>query len=195
MYTFDDLANELNVSVKTVRRRIKAEGIKHADKNGKALLFDEKALAALRDSLATIHHKHIATVTAGKANMNAKNSQAEKVKVQELLIQLDKTGRTLASDQYLSAIAEHVTDMIKNDSDIEKITSLLNNAISRAEILDNRYDDLIGQLQQLNNKVDHLYDKLVSNIKNFNYKQMAKINASEFLKVAVVRSKRTGSKG
>lgn len=195
MYTFEDLAKELNVSVKTIRRRIKAEGIKYADKKGKALLFDEKVLAALRDSLATIHHKHAAAVNAGKANMTATKSQSEKIQVQELLLQLDKTGRTLASDQYLSAVAEHVTDMIKNDADIEKITNLLTNAINRAEIVDNRYDDLIVQLNQLNDKIDHLYDKLVNNIKHFNYQKMAEINAAEFMKMAVPKSKSTGFKG
>lgn len=50
MHSYDDLAHKLEVSIKTVRRQIKAEGIKPVDKDGKTLLFDDKALATLQES-------------------------------------------------------------------------------------------------------------------------------------------------
>lgn len=190
MYTFEELANKLKVSVKTVRRYVKSEGIKYVDKDGAAWLFDDKALAILRDRLATKHKKYQAAADAGKANITT----AKSTEVQSLLLRLDQTGRTLGSEQYLTAVAEHVTDMLKNDVDVEKVISALNNAINRAEIIDSRYDDLTTQISQLSDKVDHLYEKLVHNIKSFDYRKMAKVNAQAFM--ALAKSQRqTGSKG
>lgn len=70
--------------------------------------------------------------------------------------------------------------MLKNDVDINKITNRLNNAINRAQLIDDRYDDLTDQISQLSDKVDHLYEKLVHNVKSFNYQKMAEINAKAF---------------
>lgn len=190
MYTFEELANKLKVSVKTVRRYVKSEGIKYVDKDGAAWLFDDKALAILRDRLATKHKKYQAAADAGKANITT----AKSTEVQSLLLRLDQTGRTLGSEQYLTAVAEHVADMLKSDVDINKVISKLNEAINRAEIIDSRYDDLTNQIQQLSNKIDHLYGKLVRNIRSFNYKKMAKVNAEAFMDL-VKSQRQTGSKG
>lgn len=190
MYTFEELANKLKVSVKTVRRYVKSEGIKYVDKDGAAWLFDNKALAILRDRLATKHKKYQAAADAGKANITT----AKSTEVQSLLQRLDQTGRTLGSEQYLTAVAEHVADMLKSDADINKVISKLNEAINRAEIIDSRYDDLTNQIQQLSNKIDHLYGKLVRNVRSFNYKKMAKVNAEAFMNL-VKSQRQTGSKG
>ena len=112
MYTFEDLAKKLGVSVKTIRRYVKSDGIKYVDKDGAAWLFDDKALAVLRDRLATKHKKYQAAAEAGKVNV--KNSKS--AKVQDLLLRLDQTGRTLASEQYLTAVAEHVADLLKQST-------------------------------------------------------------------------------
>ena len=189
MYTFEDLAKKLGVSVKTIRRYVKSDGIKYVDKDGAAWLFDDKALAVLRDRLATKHKKYQAAAEAGKVNV--KNSKS--AKVQDLLLRLDQTGRTLASEQYLTAVAEHVADLLKNDTDINKVISKLNEAIDRAEIIDSRYDDLTDQISQLSDKVDHLYDKLVHNIKSFDYRKMATVNAKAFM--ALSKQQQLGSKG
>ena len=189
MYTFEDLAKKLGVSVKTIRRYVKSDGIKYVDKDGAAWLFDDKALAVLRDRLATKHKKYQAAAEAGKVNV--KNSKS--AKVQDLLLRLDQTGRTLASDQYLTSVAEHVADMLKNDVDINKITNRLNNAINRAQLIDDRYDDLTDQISQLSDKVDHLYEKLVHNVKSFNYQKIAEINAKAFM--ALSKQQQLGSKG
>lgn len=190
MYTFEELSQKLGISVKTVRRYVKSEGIKYVDKDGGAWLFDDKALAVLRDHLATKHHKYQAVEEAGK--VNAKN--AKSAKVQDLLLRLDQTGRTLASDQYLISVAEHVADMLKNDADINKVIGKLDKAINRAQLIDDRYDDLTTQISQLSDKVDHLYDKLVHNIKSFDYRKMAKVNAEAFMDLAKSQ-RQTGSKG
>ena len=84
--------------------------------------------------------------------------------------------------------------MLKSDVDINKVISKLNEAINRAEIIDSRYDDLTNQIQQLSNKIDHLYGKLVRNIRSFNYKKMAKVNAEAFMDL-VKSQRQTGSKG
>lgn len=189
MYTFEELANILNVSVKTIRRYVKSDGIKYVDKDGAAWLFDDKALAVLRDRLATKHKKYQAAAEAGKVNV--KNSKS--AKVQDLLLRLDQTGRTLASEQYLTAVAEHVADLLKSDADINKVINKLNEAIDRAEIIDSRYDDLTDQISQLSDKVDHLYEKLVHNVKSFNYQKMAEINAKAFM--ALSKQQQLGSKG
>lgn len=190
MYTFEDLAQKLNVSVKTIRRYVKSEGIEYVDKDGAAWLFDDKALAILRDRLATKHHKYQVAAEASKIN----TKKAKSTKVQDLLLRLDQTGRTLASEQYLTSVAEHVADMLKNDADINKIINRLNEAINRAQLIDDRYDDLTDQISRLSDKVDHLYKKLVHNIKSFNYKKMVKINAQAFMALSNQRQQ-TGSKG
>ena len=190
MYTFEELSQKLGVSIKTVRRYVKSEGIKYVDKDGAAWLFDNKALAILRDRLATKHKKYQAAADACKANITT----AKSTEVQSLLQRLDQTGRTLGSEQYLTAVAEHVADMLKSDADINKVISKLNEAINRAEIIDSRYDDLTNQIQQLSNKIDHLYGKLVRNVRSFNYKKMAKVNAEAFMNL-VKSQRQTGSKG
>lgn len=85
MYTFEELSQKLGVSVKTIRRYVKSEGIKYVDKEGAAWLFDDKALAVLHDHLATKRHKYQAVEEAGKVNV--KNSKS--AKVQDLLLRLD----------------------------------------------------------------------------------------------------------
>ena len=190
MYTFEELANILNVSVKTIRRYVKSEGIKYVDKEGAAWLFDDKALAVLRDRLATKHKKYQAVANAGKVN----DKKAKSTEVRNLLLRLDQTGRTLASDQYLISVAEHVADMLKNDAGINKVIGKLDKSINRAQLIDDRYDDLTTQISQLSDKVDHLYDKLVHNIKSFDYRKMAKVNAEAFMDLAKSQ-RQTGSKG
>ena len=190
MYTFEELANILNVSVKTIRRYVKSDGIKYVDKDGAAWLFDDKALAVLRDRLATKHKKYQAVANAGKVN----DKKAKSTEVRNLLLRLDQTGRTLASDQYLISVAEHVADMLKNDAGINKVIGKLDKAINRAQLIDDRYDDLTTQISQLSDKVDHLYDKLVHNIKSFDYRKMAKVNAEAFMDLAKSQ-RQTGSKG
>ena len=189
MYTFEDLAKKLGVSVKTIRRYVKSDGIKYVDKEGAAWLFDDKALAVLRDRLATKHKKYQAAVEASKLNVK----KVKSIEIQKLLQRLDQTGRTLGSEQYLTAIAEHVSDMLKSNVDINKVISKLNEAIDRAEIIDSRYDDLTDQISQLSDKVDHLYEKLVHNVKSFNYQKMAEINAKAFM--ALSKQQQLGSKG
>ena len=189
MYTFEELANILNVSVKTIRRYVKSDGIKYVDKDGAAWLFDDKALAVLRDRLATKHKKYQAAAEASKLNVK----KVKSIEIQKLLQRLDQTGRTLGSEQYLTAIAEHVSDMLKSNVDINKVISKLNEAIDRAEIIDSRYDDLTDQISQLSDKVDHLYEKLVHNVKSFNYQKMAEINAKAFM--ALSKQQQLGSKG
>lgn len=189
MYTFEELANILNVSVKTIRRYVKSDGIKYVDKEGAAWLFDDKALAVLRDRLATKHKKYQAAAEASKLNVK----KVKSIEIQKLLQRLDQTGRTLGSEQYLTAIAEHVSDMLKSNVDINKVISKLNEAIDRAEIIDSRYDDLTDQISQLSDKVDHLYEKLVHNVKSFNYQKMAEINAKAFM--ALSKQQQLGSKG
>lgn len=83
--------------------------------------------------------------------------------------------------------------MLKNDVDINKITNRLNNAINRAQLIDDRYDDLTDQISQLSDKVDHLYEKLVHNVKSFNYQKIAEINAKAFM--ALSKQQQLGSKG
>ena len=189
MYTFEDLAKKLGVSVKTIRRYVKSDGIKYVDKEGAAWLFDDKALAVLRDRLATKHKKYQAAAEASKLNVK----KVKSIEIQKLLQRLDQTGRTLGSEQYLTAIAEHVSDMLKSNVDINKVISKLNEAIDRAEIIDSRYDDLTDQISQLSDKVDHLYEKLVHNVKSFNYQKMAEINAKAFM--ALSKQQQLGSKG
>lgn len=189
MYTFEELSQKLGVSVKTIRRYVKSEGIKYVDKDGAAWLFDDKALAVLRDRLATKHKKYQAAAEASKLNVK----KVKSIEIQKLLQRLDQTGRTLGSEQYLTAIAEHVSDMLKSNVDINKVISKLNEAIDRAEIIDSRYDDLTDQISQLSDKVDHLYEKLVHNVKSFNYQKMAEINAKAFM--ALSKQQQLGSKG
>ena len=190
MYTFEDLAKKLGVSVKTIRRYVKSDGIKYVDKEGAAWLFDDQALAVLRDRLATKHKKYQAVANAGKVN----DKKAKSTEVRNLLLRLDQTGRTLASDQYLISVAEHVADMLKNDAGINKVIGKLDKSINRAQLIDDRYDDLTTQISQLSDKVDHLYDKLVHNIKSFDYRKMAKVNAEAFMDLAKSQ-RQTGSKG
>ena len=189
MYTFEELSQKLGVSVKTIRRYVKSEGIKYVDKDGAAWLFDDKVLAVLRDRLATKHKKYQAAAEASKLNVK----KVKSIEIQKLLQRLDQTGRTLGSEQYLTAIAEHVSDMLKSNVDINKVISKLNEAIDRAEIIDSRYDDLTDQISQLSDKVDHLYEKLVHNVKSFNYQKMAEINAKAFM--ALSKQQQLGSKG
>lgn len=181
MYTINDLAEELAVSTKTVRRWVKRLGIVPVDKDSHKQLFDDKSLATLRDALATKHRKHERVAAAGMANIKKTDSTpGQSVQIQELLERLDKTGRTLASDEYLTSVAERVTDQLKHDEDVDKVISLLTNAINRAELLDSRHDDLVGQIRELSAKVDGLYDKLLHNMRHFDYKKMAEVNAAEF---------------
>ena len=47
----------------------------------------------------------------------------------------------------------------------------------------------MAEIRRLDDKVDSLYDRLLHNMRNFNYRKMAKINAEEFMKMT---SKREG---
>lgn len=185
MYSFEDLATKLEVSTKTVQRYVKNLGIKSAGKDGNKLLFDDKALTTLRDALDTKNRKHESVTKASMANVQKADTPPEvSVKIYDLLQELDKTGRSLASDEYLNSIAERVCDMLDHRDDVNEVVSLLTNAINRAKLLDDQHDDLLLEIRQLDKKVDHLYEKLVGNLRNFNYKKMAEINAQTFLQIA-----------
>lgn len=183
MYSVEDLATKLGVSVKTVRRYIKNLAIKEAGKDGHKLVFDDKALNQLRDAIDTKHRKHEVVAQASDANIDRTDTDTgDYLKIQKLLKRVDETGRTLASDEYLTAIASRVADMLDHKEDVQKVISLLSNAINRASLLDSQHDDLLEEIQNLDKKVNNLYGKLVQNIKNFDYRKMAKINADEFAK-------------
>ena len=184
MYSFDDLAAKFGVSVKTIRRRMNENGIKPVDKDGKTLLFDDHALAVLQDVIQTKRSKHEAVVNAGVANINkSTNTPAESVQVQEGLEQLDKSTHTLAGDEYAKAIANQVAEMLKSDTSVNKAISLLTVAVNRGRIIDQQHDELVAEIRRLDDKVDSLYDRLLHNMRNFNYRKMAKINAEEFMKM------------
>lgn len=184
MYTVTDLSKKLKVSVKTVRRHLKNNGIQPVDKDGKTLLFDDHALAVLQDVIQTKQSKHEAVVNAGVANINkSTNTPAESVQVQEGLEQLDKSTHTLAGDEYAKAIANQVTEMLKSDTSVNKAISLLTVAVNRGRIIDQQHDEMVNEIRRLNDKVDHLYDRLIHNMRHFNYRKMAKINAEEFMKM------------
>lgn len=183
MYDIQELADKLGVSMKTVRRYIKNLAIREAGKDGHKLMFDDKALAQLRDALDTKHRKHEVVSQASTANIDRTDTDTDDyLKIQKLLKRVDETGRTLASDEYLTAIAGRVADMLDHKEDVQKVISLLNNAINRANQLDDQRDDLIKEIRNLDKKVNGLYGKLVQNVKSFDYKKMAKINADEFAK-------------
>ena len=184
MHSFDDLAAKFGVSVKTIRRRMNENGIKPVDKDGKTLLFDDHALAVLQDVIQTKRSKHEAVVNAGVANINkSTNTPAESVQVQEGLEQLDKSTHTLAGDEYAKAIANQVAEMLKSDTSVNKAISLLTVAVNRGRIIDQQHDELVAEIRRLDDKVDSLYDRLLHNMRNFNYRKMAKINAEEFMKM------------
>lgn len=137
-----------------------------------------------------IQSKHEAVVNAGVANINkSTNTPAESVQVQEGLEQLDKSTHTLAGDEYAKAIANQVTEMLKSDTSVNKAISLLTVAVNRGRIIDQQHDEMVNEIRRLNDKVDHLYDRLIHNMRHFNYRKMAKINAEEFMKMT---SKREG---
>ena len=184
MYSFDDLAAKFGVSVKTIRRRMNENGIKPVDKDGKTLLFDDHALAVLQDVIQTKQSKHEAVVNAGLANIKkSSNTPAESIQVQEGLEQLDKSTHTLAGDEYAKVIANQVADMLMSDASVNKAISLLTVAVNRGRIIDQQHDELVAEIQRLDDKVDGLYDRLLHNMRNFNYRKMAKINAEEFMKM------------
>ena len=184
MYSFDDLAAKFGVSVKTIRRRMNENGIKPVDKDGKTLLFDDHALAVLQDAIQTKRSKHGAVINAGVANIKkSSNTPAESVQVQEGLEQLDKSTHTLAGDEYAKAIANQVAEMLKSDTSVNKAISLLTVAVNRGRIIDQQHDELVAEIRRLDDKVDSLYDRLLHNMRNFNYRKMAKINAEEFMKM------------
>lgn len=184
MYSFDDLAAKFGVSVKTIRRRMNENGIKPADKDGKTLLFDDHALAVLQDVIQTKRSKHEAVVNAGLANIKkSSNTPAESVQVQEGLEQLENATHTLAGDEYAKAIANQVADMLMSDASVNKAISLLTVAVNRGRVIDQQHDEMVNEIRRLNDKVDGLYDRLIHNMRHFNYRKMAKINAQEFMKV------------
>ena len=184
MYSFDDLAAKFGVSVKTIRRRMNENGIKPVDKDGKTLLFDDHALAVLQDVIQTKRSKHEAVVNAGVANIKkATNTPSESVQVQEGLEQLENSTHTLAGDEYAKAIANQVAEMLKSDTSVNKAISLLTVAVNRGRIIDQQHDELVVEIRRLDDKVDSLYDRLLHNMRNFNYRKMAKINAEEFMKM------------
>ena len=184
MYSFDDLAAKFGVSVKTIRRRMNENGIKPVDKDGKTLLFDDHALAVLQDAIQTKRSEHDAVINAGVANIKkSSNTPAESVQVQEGLEQLDKSTHTLAGDEYAKAIANQVAEMLKSDTSVNKAISLLTVAVNRGRIIDQQHDELVAEIRRLDDKVDSLYDRLLHNMRNFNYRKMAKINAEEFMKM------------
>ena len=190
MYTVTDLSKKLKVSVKTVRRHLKNNGIQPVDKDGKTSLYDDHALAVLQDAIQTKRSKHEAVVNAGVANINkSTNTPAESVQVQEGLEQLDKSIHTLAGDEYAKTIANQVTDILKSDASVNKAISLLTVAVNRGRVIDQQHDEMVNEIRRLNDKVDHLYDRLIHNMRHFNYRKMAKINAEEFMKMT---SKREG---
>ena len=184
MHSFDDLAAKFGVSVKTIRRRMNENGIKPVDKDGKTLLFDDHALAVLQDVIQTKQSKHEAVVNAGLANIKkSSNTPAESVQVQEGLEQLENATHTLAGDEYAKAIANQVAEMLKSDTSVNKAISLLTVAVNRGRIIDQQHDELVAEIRRLDDKVDSLYDRLLHNMRNFNYRKMAKINAEEFMKM------------
>ncbi|MGK4238505.1 hypothetical protein [Limosilactobacillus reuteri] len=184
MHSFDDLAAKFGVSVKTIRRRMNENGIKPVDKDGKTLLFDDHALAVLQDVIQTKRSKHEAVVNAGVANIKkSSNTPAESVQVQEGLEQLENATHTLAGDEYAKTIANQVTDILKSDASVNKAISLLTVAVNRGQVIDQQHDEMVNEIRRLNDKVDHLYDRLIHNMRHFNYRKMAKINAEEFMKM------------
>ena len=184
MHSFDDLAAKFGVSVKTIRRRMNENGIKPVDKDGKTLLFDDHALAVLQDVIQTKRSKHEAVVNAGVANINkSTNTPAESVQVQEGLEQLENATHTLAGDEYAKTIANQVTDILKSDASVNKAISLLTVAVNRGRVIDQQHDEMVNEIRRLDDKVDSLYDRLLHNMRNFNYRKMAKINAEEFMKM------------
>lgn len=184
MFNVNDLAKKLGVSAKTVRRRIKAEGIQPAAKKSRTLLFDQKAFQQLKASMVTNMSKHQAVIKAGqKSIQKTRKGSNEQATILDLLRQLSRTGETLSSDEYVQSVAEHVADLLIANADVNKIISLLKKSINQANLINQHHDQLLTRIDQLDANINHLYSRLVKNIRCFDYQQMAKINARAFLKL------------
>ena len=194
-YTLKDLANEFGVSKPTIVNILAKNEIGEIEKKGNRKIYGQNAFDAIAKHQ---NWKDIAKMIANDASKKMSNTVADKKydenwvrgfnamrdikKSLDHLIDLsEKSGSTNNTDDLSEELILQISDRLSEEGlTIEKIIAISNQTkilVNSVDLIIKNKNELMTKIDNLNEKVDGLYSKLVKNIHHVNYQKVGNVVA------------------
>lgn len=194
-YTLKDLANEFGVSKPTVVNILAKNEIGEIEKKGNRKIYGQNAFDAIakhqnwKDNAKIIANdasKKMSNVVADKkydenwvrgfdAMRDIKNSLDHLIELSE------KSGSSNNTDALSKELILQISDRLSEEGlTIEKIITISNQVkilVNSVDLIIKNQNELMTKIDNLNEKVDGLYSKLVKNIHHVNYQKVGNVVA------------------
>ncbi|MGK4240030.1 hypothetical protein [Limosilactobacillus reuteri] len=194
-YTLKDLANEFGVSKPTVVNILAKNEIGEIEKKGNRKIYGQNAFDAIakhqnwKDNAKMIANdasKKMSNVVADKkydenwvrgfdAMRDIKNSLDHLIELSE------KSGSSNNTDALSKELILQISDRLSEEGlTIEKIITISNQVkilVNSVDLIIKNQNELMTKIDNLNEKVDGLYSKLVKNIHHVNYQKVGNVVA------------------
>src|SRR5699024_6039818 len=194
-YTLKDLASEFGVSKPTVVNILAKNEIGEIEKKGNRKIYGQNAFDAIakhqnwKDNAKMIandkHEKMSNVVDSKKYDENwvrGFNAMRDIKKSLDHLIDLsEKSGSTNNTDDLSEELILQISDRLSEEGlTIEKIIAISSQTkilVNSADLIIKNQNELMTKIDNLNEKVDGLYSKLVKNIHHVNYQKVGNVVA------------------
>ena len=194
-YTLKDLANEFGVSKPTVVNILAKNEIVEIEKKGNRKIYGQNAFDAIakhqnwKDNAKMIANdasKKMSNVVADKkydenwvrgfdAMRDIKNS------LDHLIDLSEKSGSSNNTDDLSKELILQISDRLSEEGlTIEKIIAISSQTkilVNSVDLIIKNQNELMTKIDNLNEKVDGLYSKLVKNIHHVNYQKVGNVVA------------------
>lgn len=194
-YTLKGLANEFGVSKPTVVNILAKSEIGEIEKKGNRKIYGQNAFDAIakhrnwKDNAKMIANdvsKKMSNVVADKKYdenwVRGFNAMRDIKKSLDHLIELsEKSGSTNDTDDLSEELILQISDRLNEEGlSIEKIIAISNQVkilVNSVDLIIKNQNELMTKIDNLNEKVDGLYSKLVKNIHHVNYQKVGNVVA------------------
>ena len=194
-YTLKDLANEFGVSKPTIVNILAKNEIGEIEKKGNRKIYGQNAFDAIakhqnwKDNakiIATDASKKMSNVVADKKYdenwVRGFDAMRDIKKSLDHLIELsEKSGSTNNTDDLSKELILQISDRLNEEGlSIEKIIAVSSQAkilVNSVDLIIKNQNELMTKIDNLNEKVDGLYSKLVKNIHHVNYQKVGNVVA------------------
>ena len=194
-FTLKDLANEFGVSKPTIVNILAKNAIGEIEKKGNRKIYGQNAFDAIAKHQ---NWKDNAKMIANDASKKMSNTVADKKydenwvrgfnamrdikKSLDHLIDLsEKSGSTNNTDDLSEELILQISDRLSEEGlTIEKIIAISNQTkilVNSVDLIIKNQNELMTKIDNLNEKVDGLYSKLVKNIHHVNYQKVGNVVA------------------
>ena len=194
-YTLKNLANEFGVSKPTIVNILAKNEIGEIEKKGNRKIYGQNAFDAIAKHQ---NWKDNAKMIANDASKKMSNTVADKKydenwvrgfnamrdikKSLDHLIDLsEKSGSTNNTDDLSEELILQISDRLSEEGlTIEKIIAISNQTkilVNSVDLIIKNQNELMTKIDNLNEKVDGLYSKLVKNIHHVNYQKVGNVVA------------------